>query len=73
MLQHRRQRHVEGLGELADRQAVGTLKPRQQRTPGGVGEGGEGDIEKGVLMLYHVVKCRGAPVRCQLFDFLVGS
>ena len=38
---------------------------REQSAPRGVGKGGEGAVERGVLILNHVVKCRGPQSGCQ--------
>jgi hypothetical protein len=56
MLHDRRQRHRERPGELAHRQAVLVVQPRDQRPPRRVGERREGAVE-GLLMLNHRVKC----------------
>ena len=59
VLHHRGQRHGKRPGELADRQ-VALAEPRQERTPGGVGERREGAVERGVggglSILNHWVK-----------------
>jgi hypothetical protein len=55
MLHDRGQRHVERLRELADRERVARLQPRQQRTAGGVRKCGKGAVEGDVLKLNHVV------------------
>jgi hypothetical protein len=65
MLHDRRQRHGEGPGELADRNVLALVELRQQRAPRRVGKGGEGAVEGGVLILNHVVKCKGHAAPCQ--------
>jgi hypothetical protein len=56
MFQDRRQRHVERCGKLADGERLLQLQLRQECPPRGVGKGGEGAVEGGVLILNHVVK-----------------
>ncbi len=38
---------------------------RDQSAPGGVGEGGESAVERGVVILNHVVKYRDGGLHCQ--------
>ena len=47
MLHHRRQRHREGLGQLADREAIGFAQAGEQCPPRRVGKCGEGAVERG--------------------------
>ena len=56
VLHHRRQRHGEWLGQFADREAVGFAEPHQQRATRGIGERRESAIERGLLILNHLVK-----------------
>jgi hypothetical protein len=58
MFHDRRQRHVERLRQRADGKVGLFGEPRQQRTPGRVGEGGKGTIERGGAKLNHMVKYR---------------
>ena len=55
MLHDRGQRHVEGLRELADRERVARLQPRQQRAARRVRQRGKGAVEDRVLILNHKV------------------
>jgi hypothetical protein len=65
MLHDRRERHRERPGELAYGNVLVLVELREQSAPRGVGKGGEGAVERGVLILNHVVKCRGARLGCQ--------
>lgn len=56
MLDDRRQRHCERLGQLADR-VLATPKPDEHGTPGGVGESAEDGIEPIRCIVNHTVKC----------------
>ena len=58
MLHHCRQRHRERLGEFADRHIVGLAQARQKCAPRRVGERGKGAVERGGLIVNHVVKYR---------------
>jgi len=55
MLDDRRQRHCERLGQLADR-VLATPKPDEHGTPGGVGESAEDGIEPIRCIVNHTVK-----------------
>jgi hypothetical protein len=65
MLHDRRQRHGEGPGKLAYRNVLMLVELREQGAPRGIGESGEGAVERGLLILNHMVKCRGARLGCQ--------
>ena len=65
MLHDRRQRHREGPGKLAYRNVLALVELREQGAPRGIGEGGEGAVERGLLILNHVVKCRDSRRDCQ--------
>ena len=58
VLHDRRQRHGERLGEIADTDGVAVAQARQQRPPRRIGEGGERAVERGGLIVNHVVKYR---------------
>lgn len=47
------QRHRERLCEFAHRRAIPLAEMRDQRAPGGIGQGGESAIERVVLILNH--------------------
>ena len=53
MLHHSGKRDREGPGEIAHRGAALHLELRQKRSPGGIGESGEGAIEDLILILNH--------------------
>ena len=53
MLEDGGQRHGEGAGEFADRQVGLGAQLRQQGAARGVGQGGEGAVERGVDMVNH--------------------
>jgi hypothetical protein len=55
MLHDRRQRHRKWLRQLADRDAVASAKPRQQRPPRRVRERGKGAVQHLRAILNHVV------------------
>ena len=55
MFHDRGQRHVEGLRQLADRERVAILKPRQQRATGWIRKRGKGAVERYILILNHKV------------------
>ena len=55
VLHDRRQRHREGPRQLADGEAVLGVEAGEQRPPRGIGEGGEGAIERGNLTVNHIV------------------
>ena len=65
MLHDRRQRHRKRSGEITDGNVLVRVELREQRPPRRVGEGGKGAIERGLLILIHVVKCRVGDIRCQ--------
>ena len=58
MLHDRRQRHGEGPGKLAYGNVLALIELREQSAPRRVGKRGEGAVERGLLILNHVVKCR---------------
>ena len=55
MLHDRGQRHRKRLGQLADGQALLRDEPRQEGATGRVGQGREGAVQRGFLMLNHIV------------------
>jgi hypothetical protein len=57
MLHDGGKRHGEGPGKFAHRNVLLIPKPGEERPPRRVGEGGEGAVENGVLMLNHLVRC----------------
>ncbi len=64
MLHDRRKRERKRLRKLADRNAIALAELREQGAPRGIGQRGEGAVERGVLILNHVVKYRGgSPAR----------
>jgi hypothetical protein len=65
MLHDRRERHRERPGELADRNVLALIELRQQGAARRVGKRGKGAVERHLLILNHVVKCRDARPRCQ--------
>ena len=52
-------------GEIADRHGLLALELGDQSAPGGVGKRGEGAVERGGLILNHVVKYREWGPTCQ--------
>lgn len=65
MLGHRGERKWERLGEFGDR-GFALRKAGENSTAGGVGEGGEGGIERGGgRIVNHMVKYGPAVGRCQ--------
>ena len=69
MLDHRRQRHGEWPGELADGQAIAPAEARQERPPGGVGQRGKSAVEWLGPIVNHLVKYT---VRADRVKLLVG-
>jgi hypothetical protein len=69
MLHHRRQGHGEGLGKLADGQAIAPAEARQERPPGGVGQRGKSAVEWLGPIVNHLVKYT---VRADRVKLLVG-
>ncbi len=65
VLHDRRQRDREWPRQLADRQARLLAEMREDRAPRRIGEGSEGAVERGILILNHVVKFRSATQCCQ--------
>jgi hypothetical protein len=65
MLHDRRERHRERPGELAYGNVLVLVELREQSAPRGVGKRGEGAVERGILILNHVVKFRGDQRGCQ--------
>ena len=55
MLHDGRQRDREGPRQLADRDAFLRVETGQERPPRRVGEGGEGAVEEGALIVNHKV------------------
>ena len=53
MLHDGGQRHREGPGQLADRDAFLRVEAGEQRPSRRVGEGGEGTVENGALIVNH--------------------
>jgi hypothetical protein len=77
MLHHGRQRHREGLCQLADGQGLACAQLRDERAPGGVGERGKGMVQSCRRIVNHMVKyscmhdrvkrnCRRGSVRTSL-------
>ena len=64
MLDESRQRHAEWLGELTHR-AFAMPELREHRTPRGVGECAEDDVESIARIVNHKVKCMRWSRRCQ--------
>jgi len=56
MLHDGRQGDREGAGQLADRNALRLVEPRQQGASRRIGQGGEGAVEGGALIVNHGVK-----------------
>jgi len=56
MLHHGGQRHRKRLRQFADRQAFIVGEPHQKRPPGGVGKRCKRAVQRGILILNHVVK-----------------
>jgi len=65
MFHDRRKRHGKRTGEIANRNVLAAIELREQRSPRRVGKGGKGAIERRVLILNHMVKCRDVAVFCQ--------
>src|SRR6185437_6653823 len=57
VLEHRRQGHRKGLGEIADRESRRLLQPRQDATARRIAERRENAIQTFVARSYHQVKC----------------
>jgi hypothetical protein len=70
MLHDGGERDGERAGELADRHCLVALELGDQGAPCGVGKRGEGAVERGGLILNHMVKCREIANLCQSTPFL---
>jgi hypothetical protein len=55
MLHDRRQRHREWLRQFADGERFAAAEPRHQGSPGGVGQRGEGTVQRFIVILNHKV------------------
>jgi hypothetical protein len=65
MLHDRRKRHGERPGKLADGNVLVLIELREQRAARRIGKRGKGAVERHLLILNHVVKCRASAPGCQ--------
>ena len=65
MLHDRRKRHGERSGKLADGNVLVQIELRQQRAARRIGKRGKGAVERDLLTLNHMVKCKGPRRVCQ--------
>jgi hypothetical protein len=68
MLVHAGEGHVKRARQIRER-CVARGQPGEDRAARGIGEGGEGDVESGLAILNHVVKCTAGPYRVKPQDF----
>jgi len=65
MLHDRWKRYWERPGELAYGNVLVLVELREKCAPGRIGQSGKGAVERGFLILNHIVKFRGNEMPCQ--------